>query len=284
MQKKPALGRGLNALIPTPESKGSSLEGTLFCPVDRIRSNPDQPRKTFDEPSLASLAETIREKGVLQPLLVRKIGNHYEVIAGERRLRAAKIAGLEQVPVMIRESDEADSLELAVLENIQREDLNPIEEAKAYREMLKRFDITQEELAHRMGKDRSSIANTVRLLQLPMEIQEDLKTGELTAGHARALLGLSNQVLQLKIQTLIKEKGLSVREAEQIILRYKEGTKGRPAKPASLDPDLLRVQDELRKRFGAMVKILEGKKGGKIQIPFASAEDLDRIYSLLLEG
>lgn len=283
MQKKPALGRGLNALIPSPEAKGSSLEGTLFCPVDHIRSNPDQPRKTFDEPSLESLAETIREKGVLQPLLVRKIGNYYEVIAGERRLRAAKIAGLKQVPVMIRETDESDSLELAVLENIQREDLNPIEEAKAYKQMLKRFDITQEELAHRMGKDRSSIANTVRLLQLPMEIQEDLKTGELSAGHARALLGLSSQVLQLKIRTQIKERGLSVRDAEQIILKYKEGSRKKAARTSSQDPDVLRIQDELRKRFGAMVKILEGKKGGKIQIPFASAEDLDRIYSLLLE-
>lgn len=282
MQKKPALGKGLNALIPEPDSKGPSPEGVLFCPVDRIRSNPDQPRKSYDQAAMESLAETIREKGILQPLLVRKIGSNYELIAGERRLRAAKMAGLDTVPAMIREAQESDSLELAVLENVQREDLNPIEEARAYKEMLQRFGITQEELAHRMGKDRSSIANAVRLLQLPKEIQEDIETGKLTAGHARALLALNNAIKQLRTSEQIKRNELSVRETEKLVLQLKEGAQKKPSRKTPLDPDMQRIQDELRRQFGVMVKILKGKKGGKIQIQYASSEELNRIYSILV--
>ncbi len=177
MSKKQALGKGLNALIPTGGEEGGGPRGSFLCPVEQIRSNPDQPRKRFDEQALESLAVTIREKGVLQPLLVRRVGNRYELIAGERRLRAAKKAGLEEVPVLIREAEESDRLELSILENIQREDLNPIEEARAYKQMLDRLQLTQEELARRVGKDRSSVANTMRLLQLPREIQEDLADG-----------------------------------------------------------------------------------------------------------
>lgn len=280
--KKSALGKGLSALIPEPEKKGSKPEGT-YCPIEQIHANPDQPRKNFDEAGLSALAETIRDKGVLQPLLVRKVGSHYELIAGERRLRAAKLAGLAEVPVMIRESVDLDGLELAMIENLQREDLNPVEEARGYKEMLQRHNVTQEELAKRLGKDRSSIANTMRLLQLPREILDDLVSGTLSSGHARALLGLGHEVLQLKVRAQIKEKGLSVRETEKLILKYKEKKNGQTSNTDPLDPDMQRIQDELRQHFGAMVKIQRGKKGGKIQILYSSSEDLNRIYSLLIQ-
>ncbi len=282
MMKKSGLGKGLSALIPEPEPGEKKPEGQ-YCPIDQIHLNPDQPRKSFDEAALLGLAETVRDKGILQPLLVRKVGSHYELIAGERRLRAARMAGLKEVPVLIRESLDVDGLELAMIENLQREDLNPIEEAQGYKEMLLRLKVTQEELAQRLGKDRSSLANSIRLLQLPREIQEDLIRGEMSSGHARALLAFGNEVLQLQVRSLIKEKGLSVRETEKIILNYKEKKNkdsGRTVR--AMDPDMKNIQDELRRHFGAMVKIQQGKKGGKIQIQYASSEDLNRIYSLLI--
>ena len=281
MQKKSGLGKGLNALIPGPVPESRESEGILFCPLDQIVANPVQPRRSFDDSALASLAETIKEQGILQPLLVRKAGGHYELIAGERRLRAAKMAGLEEVPVVVREADDQDCLLLALIENLQRADLNPIEEARAFREMQDRFGMTQEQVALRVGRDRSSVTNSIRLLQLPREIQEDLITGELTPGHARALLGLVNATLQLKMRAFIKGRNLSVRETEKLILEQKEG-KAKPARPVSLDPDLQRIQDELRNHFGARVRIQKGRKGGRILIHYASFEDLDRIYSLLI--
>ncbi len=282
MPKKPALGKGLNALIPAGGVEGGAPRGAFPCPVEQIRPNPDQPRKRFDEQALESLATTIREKGVLQPLLVRRVGNRYELIAGERRLRAARKAGLTEVPVLVREAEDSDSLELSVLENIQREDLNPIEEARAYREMLTRLRITQEELARRVGKDRSSVANTMRLLQLPREIQEDLATGRLSPGHARALLAVDREIMQLKLWAMIKDKGLSVREAEKRVQDLKGAAAGKTRRPAPPpDPDMQAVQDELSQRFGTRVTIQQGKRGGKIQIRFSSAEELNRIYGLL---
>ena len=282
MSKKQALGKGLNALIPTGGEEGGGPRGSFLCPVEQIRPNPDQPRKHFDEQSLESLAVTIKEKGVLQPLLVRRVGNRYELIAGERRLRAAKKAGLEEVPVLIREAEESDRLELSVLENIQREDLNPIEEARAYKQMLDRLELTQEELARRVGKDRSSVANTVRLLQLPREIQEDIAVGRLSSGHARAILALDREVMQLKLWALIKDKGLSVREAEKRVHEMKEGKAGKEKPTAPLDPDMQTLQDELCQHFGTRVKIQTGKEGGKIQIRYSSAEELNRLYTLII--
>ena len=282
MSKKQALGKGLNALIPTGGEEGGGARGSFLCPVGQIRSNPDQPRKRFDEQALESLAVTIREKGVLQPLLVSRVGNRYELIAGERRLRAAKKAGLEEVPVLIREVEESDRLELSILENIQREDLNPIEEARAYKQMVDRLELTQEELARRVGKDRSSVANTMRLLQLPREIQEDLAVGRLSSGHARAILALDREVMQLKLWALIKDKGLSVREAEKHVHEMKEGKAGKEKPQAPLDPDMQTLQDELCQHFGTRVKIQTGKKGGKIQIRYSSAEELNRLYSLII--
>ena len=283
MSKKPALGKGLNALLPSGGVQEGSPKGSFLCPVDQIRSNPEQPRQRFDEQGLEALAATIKEKGVLQPLLVRRIGNRYELIAGERRLRAAKKAGLEEVPVLVREAEESDSLELSVLENIQREDLNPIEEARAYKQMLERLELTQEELARRVGKDRSSVANMIRLLHLPKEIQEDLATGQLTAGHARALLGVDQDLLQLKLWALIKEKGLSVREAEQYVHQCNQGKGGKKGRgSAPLDPDMQVLQDELCQHFGTRVTIQKGKKGGRIQIRYSSPEELNRLYTLII--
>jgi len=282
MSKKQALGKGLSALIPTGGEDGGGPRGSFLCPVEQIRPNPDQPRKHFDEQSLESLAVTIKEKGVLQPLLVRRVGNRYELIAGERRLRAAKKAGLEEVPVLIREAEESDRLELSVLENIQREDLNPIEEARAYKQMLDRLELTQEELARRVGKDRSSVANTVRLLQLPREIQEDIAVGRLSSGHARAILALDREVMQLKLWAQIKDKRLSVREAEKRVHEMKAGKAGKEKPPAPLDPDMQTLQDELCQHFGTRVKIQTGKEGGKIQIRYSSAEELNRLYTLII--
>ena len=284
MKQKTALGKGLSALIPESDKPAGARGGVSTCPVEKIRTNPDQPRKVFDESALASLAETVREKGILQPLLLKKIGSYFELIAGERRLRAAKMAGLTEVPVMVLEDSQQDGLELAMIENLQREDLNPVEEAKGYRDMLQRLQVTQEELARRMGKDRSSIANSVRLLQLPDDIQNDLVSGALSAGHARALLGLNHEVQQRRLAAQIKERGLSVRETEKLILKYKAEKGAEPQGRQPLDPDMERLQDELRGRFGAMVKIQHGRKGGKIQIHYGSSEELDRIYTLLMQA
>lgn len=282
MTKKPALGKGLNALIPTGGAERGEPGEAFLCPVEQIRSNPDQPRTRFDEQGLESLASTIKERGVLQPLLVRRVGNRYELIAGERRLRAAKRAGLTEVPVLVREAEDSDRLELSILENIQREDLNPIEEARGYKQMLDRLHLTQEEVARRVGKDRSSVANTLRLLQLPREIQEDLAAGQLSSGHARAILAAGREILQLRLWALIKEKGLSVREAEKQVHDLKEGKGGKEKAPPSIDPDMQALQDELSRHFGARVIIQSGKRGGKIQIRYSSPEELDRLYSMMI--
>jgi len=281
MSKKPVLGKGLGALIPAYETEEPE-EGFTLCPVGDIDPNPNQPRTRFEEESLNSLSETIRKRGVLQPLLVRRKGDRYEIIAGERRWRAAKKAGLEKVPVLIRETEEDETLELSLLENLQREELNPIEEARAYRRMVEQLNITQEELALKIGKDRSSVANAIRLLHLPREIQEDVATGALSAGHARALLALSHEILQLKARVLIQERGLSVRETEKYIQQLKAGQKERKPPADAFDPDMQKIRDDLCRLYGARVQIQKRRKGGSVQIPFVSLEDLDRICSLLL--
>jgi ParB family transcriptional regulator, chromosome partitioning protein len=282
MQKKPGLGKGLGALIPGPDEAAKDTEGAFLCPIERILANPVQPRKNFDDAALTSLAETIREHGILQPLIVRRAGADYELIAGERRLRAAKLAGLGEVPVVVKNVGDQDSLLLALIENLQRTDLNPIEEARGYKEMQDRFGLKQEEVAARVGRDRSSVANGIRLLQLPREIQEDLVSGELTAGHGRALLALANPILQLKIRALIKARAFSVRETEKLVLDQKEKKDRQATPPVRLDPDMQKIQDELRNHFGVKVRLQQGRKGGKLLIQYASLEELDRIYSLII--
>ncbi len=282
MSKKPVLGKGLGALIPVYEGKEDSLQNATFCEIDQIDPNPAQPRKNFDEDKLASLAETIRKRGILQPLLVRRKGGRYELIAGERRWRAARLAGLDKVPVVVREAEDDESLEISLLENLQREGLNPIEEARAYRQLLDRLGLTQEDLAGKVGKDRSSVANSIRLLQLPREIQEEVASGTISVGHARALLALTQEVEQIRAAALIKEKGLTVRDTERYVQQRKMGAgKGRAKSPA-LDPDTQRIQDDLSRRLGMKVTIQKRGKGGRLLISYGSLDQLDRLCSLLL--
>jgi ParB family chromosome partitioning protein len=282
MSKKPVLGKGLGALIPVYEGKEESLQNATYCAIDQIDPNPAQPRKSFDEEKLAALAETIRNRGILQPLVVRRKGGRYELIAGERRWRAAKLAGLERVPVVVREAEDEESLEISLLENLQREDLNPIEEARAYRHMLERLGLTQEDLARKVGKDRSSVANSVRLLQLPREVQEEVASGTISEGHARALLALTHPVEQIRAVALIKEKGLSVRDTERYVRQHKAGPGAGKGKSSTLDPDIQRVQDDLSNRLGMKVTIQKRGKGGRLLISYGSLEQLDRLCSLLL--
>ena len=282
MTRKPVLGKGLGALIPNYDEKEESEQEVRLCRIDQIDPNPSQPRTHFNEEALAALAETIKQKGILQPVLVRKRGNRFELIAGERRWRAARQAGLEMVPALVREAGDEESLEISLLENLQREDLNPIEEARACRSMLESLKITQEELASKIGKDRSSVANSIRLLQLPREIQEDVASGELSVGHARALLALNHEVLQLRTRALIKDKGLTVRDTEKIVQRHKGGQVRESERAHRIDPDTQRMVDELCRHLGMMVRIQRRGKGGRIQIRYSSSEQLDRLCSLLL--
>jgi ParB family chromosome partitioning protein len=283
MTKRPALGKGLGALIPVAPADQPEA-GVSYCNVDEIEPNPDQPRTAFDPQGLESLAETIRNRGILQPLLVRRKGAHFELIAGERRLRAAKIAGLERVPIVIVDVDANDRLEISLLENIQREDLNPIEEAQAYRTLLDRLGVTQEELARKLGMERSSLANMVRLLSLPQGIQQDIASGRLTAGHGRALLALAQEELQLKVCEDVKQRRLSVRETEQYVKKLSKDThaaRQRKETGPARDPDIEHLEDELCKYYATRVTIVRRGKGGSIHIDYYSPEDLDRVYSLL---
>lgn len=282
MSKKPVLGKGLGALIPVYEGKEELLQNAAYCGIDQIDPNPAQPRKKFDEEKLAALAETIRQRGILQPLVVRRKGGRYELIAGERRWRAARLAGLERVPVVVREAKDEESLEISLLENLQREDLNPIEEARAYRQMMERLGLTQEDLARKIGKDRSSVANSIRLLQLPREVQEEVASGTISEGHARALLALMHPVEQIRAAALIKDKGLSVRDTERYVRQHKTGPKAGARKSSTLDPDTQRVQDDLSNRLGMKVTIQKRGKGGRLLISYGSLEQLDRLCSLLL--
>ncbi|NWG75548.1 MAG: ParB/RepB/Spo0J family partition protein [Rubrivivax sp.] len=253
-----------------------------MCAVDDIVPNPDQPRNAFSQEALEGLAETIRERGILQPLLVMRRGDRYELIAGERRWRAAKMLGLETVPVIVMEVDEADRLEISLLENIQRENLNPIEEARAFRTLLDRFGFTQETLARKIGKDRSSLSNTLRLLNLPKEIQAEIARGELSAGHGRALLSLSHEEIQTKAKRHIKSKRLSVRDAEAYVKKLQKKAKhDRPGDLDRGDPDIEHLRDELCRLYGTKVTILRRGPAGCVQIHFFSVDDLDRIYQLL---
>ena len=278
MQSKTRLGKGLSALIPQPE-KGSPADASYYLNVEDIHDNPDQPRKHFDEKELRGLAETIRDIGVLQPLLVRHIGTHIELLAGERRLRAAKIAGLKQVPVVFREVGAAEGLELSMIENIQRESLNPIEEASGMQSLLDRNETTQRVLATRLGKDRSTVANTVRLLKLPEEIRKDIVSGEISAGHGRALLALEDPEAQKSVWKAVKQRGLSVRKTERAVQAYGE-KKPRPAE-VQMTREMSALQDQISSKLECAVRIRPMRKGGKVEIPFSSGEDLERILSLL---
>ncbi|MDO8986981.1 MAG: ParB/RepB/Spo0J family partition protein [Coriobacteriia bacterium] len=278
---KRGLGRGLSALIPnaSQEEVGDSHE----IAVSRIQPNPKQPRTDIDEDRIAELADSITKVGLLQPIIVRPYGDGYQIIAGERRWRAAKVAGLEKVPVRLLTADDTSSLEIALIENLQREDLNSIEEARGYRRLLSEYQMTQAELADKVSKSRSAITNALRLLDLPEEVQELVYQGKLTAGHARAVLSVPDEALRLKLATKLADEGLSVREAENLARLYAAGQAERSARPVT--PKSFKVvARKLRVVLGTNVRVKQNDKKGKIEIEFHGEEDLERIFRALTEG
>ena len=276
-----ALGRGLGALLSSDRTVDLGVEPTEVD-LDAIVPSPMQPRTHFDEGSLEGLADSIRAHGVVQPLLVRRQGEGFELIAGERRWRAARLAGLAKVPIVVKDVADRDLLEIALIENIQRENLNPIEEAQAYQRLIETVGLTQEALAARVGRDRSYITNYLRLLKLPDDLQKLVIEGRLSTGHARTILGLSQVDLQRKIARQVIDGALSVRATEHLVRKAVEGT---PAKTASaVDPNIRAAETKLRRALGTQVRIvqLRGEGQGKVEISFYSNQDLDRIYNLLL--
>jgi ParB family chromosome partitioning protein len=242
-----------------------------------------QPRTHFDETALEGLAESIRTHGIVQPLLVRRRDGGYELIAGERRWRAAKLAGIPRVPVVVKEIPDDNLLEIALIENIQRENLNPIEEAQAYKKLIETVGLTQESLASRVGRDRSYITNYLRLLRLPDDVQQLVKEGRLSTGHARTLLALDQVDLQRRIARQIIDGGLSVRATEQLVQKASEAKPARRSAPQAVDPNIKAAETKLRRALGTQVKILQAADGrGKVEISFFNTQDLDRIYSLLM--
>src|SRR5712691_5907302 len=280
MITKRGLGRGLGALLSAEPAEAESL---VEVPIDQIEVNPHQPRKVFDFTALDELAASIRSSGVIQPIIVRRFAGAYQLIAGERRWRAARQAGLDRIPAIVREATDAQSIELALVENLLREDLNPIEAAQAYQKLLAEFAWTQEELAQRIGKDRTSIANCLRLLRLPDEIQADLRGGRLTMGHARALLALTSAADQLRLRDEILAHDWSVRVTEDSV-RAVEPTaeaKRTPRRRRGHPPELAALEQSLQRALMTRVTIVGTARRGKIEITFANPEELERLGELL---
>jgi ParB family chromosome partitioning protein len=281
-EKRPALGRGLSALIPDslPQVPAPSGDRGLDVDSDLLRPNQFQPRTAMDESKIEELARSIRAHGIIQPIVVRKVDKGYEIIAGERRWRASQRAGLLKVPVVVRDIPEDRLLAVALIENIQRENLNPIEEANAYRRLVDDYRLTQEQIADAVGKERSSVANFLRLLKLPQEVRTNLASGALTMGHARALLGLPDEAAQLLVARDVIAKNLSVRETEAIVKKASQPAPGE--KPAvETDVHTRAAEERLRFALGTRVHIARKRKGGTIQIAFSSEEELNRIYEFL---
>jgi ParB family chromosome partitioning protein len=266
----------MGALLPVVEDHGRKY---FFCPIEEIRPNKDQPRKTFVNAKLEELAASIREKGIIQPLVVLRREGHYELIAGERRWRAAQKAGLHEVPVVIQDVSDETALEMALIENIQREDLNAVEEAEAYHALLERFSLSQEELAKRVGKERSTVANALRLLRLPSEIKRDVVEERISMGHARALLTLEDPEEQKAARDAIVKNRLSVREAEALV--RKSGKSSVLKVKEVPDADLLDLLERLQRHFGAKVALRGSGRGGKMEISYADQKELARIVELL---
>ena len=291
MARRSGLGKGLGALIPTDVTdSGSALRE---IPLSQIEPNKYQPRGVFDEEALVSLTASIRELGVLQPVLVRTLGeDRYELIAGERRWRAAKRAGLPSIPALVKDADDAASLEQALVENLHRSDLNPIEEAAAYQQLIDEFDLTQEQVATRVGKSRPAVANSLRLFQLPPSIQKLLIEGRLSAGHARALLGTPDRAAQEALAQRAADGGMTVREVEELVRLAGESPEDDAASPAPdpgpgtrrlRPPGLLELEELLSEHLDPRVKVSMGAKRGKVVVEFATLEDLERIYRAMTE-
>ncbi|MBQ6622255.1 MAG: ParB/RepB/Spo0J family partition protein [Mogibacterium sp.] len=301
-KKRGGLGRGLEALFadvapvqetvpqedPQPaqepaaaQESSAETDRVLYVDINDIKPNPEQPRKNFDPEKLEELARSIEENGVIQPLVVRKVPNGYELVAGERRWRASRLAGLRTVPCIVREFDEKQKLIVAILENMQREDLDPIEEAEGLQQMSERFGFTQEQVSASVGKSRAYIANSVRLLKLPEEIREMIRDGRLSAAHGRTLVSLGNERQQKAVADRIVREGLSVRATEKLADSLKKGREPRPAVKAPEDPDVLAVEEELRTILGTKVRIVQQKRSGRIELEYYSREELNRLIDLL---
>jgi ParB family chromosome partitioning protein len=295
--KRKALGKGLSSLIPDKppsaavrsRSRNSTTSpdgGLLQIDLDLIHPNKAQPREQFDQVQLEELAHSLQKQGVLQPVIVRSSpSGGYELIAGERRWRAAQIAGLLKVPAIVKDVSDDQVLELALIENLQREELNPVEEARAYQTLIDDLDLTQQEVADRVGKRRATVANALRLLNLPDDVQQMIRAGQITAGHAKALAGLTRTDDQLELARRIYKDGLSVRHAEQLAGRLSRGNarlKARTAKPR--DPNVEAAEQTLQAELGTRVRIVQARKGGRLEIHYYSDEELQRVYDLVLKG
>jgi ParB family chromosome partitioning protein len=284
-QQRRGLGKGLGALIPATEVSGPGMSEAA---LDLIVPNPMQPRQALDAEALQELADSIREHGLIQPLIVTGIQDpasdaEYQIIVGERRWEAAKMAGLTKVPVIVKEATPQEMLELALVENIQRADLNPLEEAAAYRQLMDDFGLTQKQVSEKVGKSRVTVANSVRLLRLPNEIKQALAEGRISEGHARALLALNKQADQLKVLRAIVKRGLSVRQTEEMVRRVTAGAQPKHrGEPPS--PETEALENEFRNALGTKVRLFRSKKGGKLVIQFYSEEELEAIYRIIVGG
>jgi len=276
MVRKTGLGKGMGALLPVVEKEQGSY---FLCPIEEVKPNRAQPRKTFATEKLEELAASIREKGIIQPIVVIRKGAHYEIIAGERRWRAAQKAGMHEVPVVIQNVSDETALEMALIENIQREDLNAVEEAHAYRSLMETIGLSQEEMAKRVGKDRSTVSNSLRLLKLPEDVQRDIVAEKLSMGHARALLSLEDPELIRKAREEIVKKQISVRGAEALIRKLKNPVPLKGVRKP--EREIVDLVEQLKKRFQAKVDIKAGSRGGRIEISYSGREELSRIIELL---
>jgi len=281
VDKRPALGRGLSALIPDAPAATAASERALEVDIDLLRPNRFQPRTHMDDGRIEELSRSIRSNGVIQPIVVRKADTGYEIVAGERRWRASQRAGLLKVPIVVRDIPDDKLLAAALIENIQRENLNPIEEAHAYRRLADEFGMTQEQIAESVGKDRSSVANYVRLLRLPTEIRDHVGAGTLSMGHARALLGLPDDAAQLRIGRDVVAKALSVRETETLVKRTVAPPPDKPEEQK--DVHTRAAEEKLRFALGTRVRIIRKGKGGRVEIDFGDENELHRIYEQLTE-
>ena len=282
-KKKQALGRGLNALMGEAQTETGNVASDTLIDITKIQPNPNQPRTHFNETLLQELSESIRENGVLQPLLVRKKGQKYEIIAGERRYQASKLAGIEKLPVIIKDVDDQKMLELALIENLQRSDLNPIEEAKGYKQLLKESGMTQEALSKAVSKSRSAITNSLRLLDLPDEVQQFLFDGKMTAGHARAILAVPFEDARIRLAQKVVNEGLSVRATENLAPLFSVGEE--PKKPKVVTPQSYKkAARALRQVFNTNVKVKSSRGKNKIEIEFKDEEELSQILSVVMNS
>jgi ParB family chromosome partitioning protein len=283
---KKVLGRGLDVLIPRESVDASAQRSDIVqsVPTEKVRPNPRQPRRQFNDERLAELAHSIREKGIIEPLIVRQgEGDEFELIAGERRLRAAQLAGLEEVPVLLRKSADRESLEIALIENLQREDLNPVDEARAYLQLSEEFGRTHAEISQEVGKDRTTVTNFLRILRLPQGVLDDVSRGTLSVGHARVLLGVEDPDRQTDLARRMVVEGWNVRQAERFVSQINKPAKARGNKPsaAARGGDVVRIEEALRYALGAEVHLDHGPKGGRIEIRYEGNEELERILDVL---